>query len=104
MVRGLPCRGATARNDNGSRGGRVGYDTTGDDCGCDFIVHAEVDGRQVEQHHHWPDDGAPHSETSECGCGPQLRQLTATLWVYDHVDQDEAYLDVPVMAAGVAAY
>lgn len=63
----------------------------GDDgelCGCDFVVFEEIDGRRVEIHHVWPDDGAPHSETSECGCGPQRREVSDTLVVYDHVDQD----------------
>lgn len=57
-------------------------------CGCDFVGYEEIDGRLVEVHHVWPDDGAPHSETSECGCGPQRRVVSDVLVVYDHVDQD----------------
>lgn len=33
-----------------------------------------------------PDDGAPHSRTSECGCGPQ-RHITPDGPVYVHNDQ-----------------
>lgn len=58
------------------------------ECGCDFVVYDVIDGRRVEIHHVWPDDGAGHSETSECGCGPQRREVSDVLVVYDHVDQD----------------
>jgi hypothetical protein len=61
-------------------------------CGCDFVVYEDIDGRRVEIHHVWPDDGAPHSETSECGCGPQRRVVSDVLVVYDHLDQDPAGL------------
>ncbi len=81
----------------------MGY-ATDDDCGCDFIEHVDVDGRQVEQHHHWPDDGAPHAETADCGCGPSLQQVTETLWVYHHVDQDEVYPAATVMVSGIGRY
>lgn len=57
-------------------------------CGCDWVDTVEIDGRRVEVHHVWPDDGAPHSPTSECGCGPQRHEVDANLVVYDHVDQD----------------
>jgi hypothetical protein len=45
---------------------------------------ADVDGEQ--QHHAIPDDGAPHSATSECGCGPQ-REMRDGHVVYVHDDQ-----------------
>ncbi len=64
-------------------------DDAADECGCDFVVLEEVDGRRVEFHHHWPDDGAPHAETSDCGCGPRLHQISDVLFVYEHLDQDE---------------
>jgi hypothetical protein len=63
----------------------LGYD---DECGCDFVVYDDIDGRRVECHHVWPDDGAPHSATGDCGCGPQRRVVSDVLVVYDHVDQD----------------
>lgn len=58
-----------------------------DDCGC-AVTTMRVDGRDVQVHHFLPDDFAPHAPTSECGCGPQLRQVSDVLWVYEHVDQD----------------
>lgn len=33
-----------------------------------------------------PDDGAPHTPTGECGCGPS-RELRGGRAVYVHVDQ-----------------
>lgn len=45
--------------------------------------HLVVDG----VHHEIPDDGAPHSTTSECGCGPQLAGQGSEHVVLVHVDQ-----------------
>jgi hypothetical protein len=58
-----------------------------DYCDCDCIVYGDVDGRAVQLHHRWPDDDAPHTESPECGCRPQLHQVDDTLYVYEHADQ-----------------
>jgi hypothetical protein len=63
-------------------------ETCDDECGCDFVHHTVIDGRPVQIHHVIPDDGAPHSDTSECGCGPDVRRVSDDLMVFDHVDQD----------------
>lgn len=60
----------------------------GTNCGCDFVHHTVIDGVPVQIHHVLPDDGAPHSDTSECGCGPSVHRPEPGLMVYDHVDQD----------------
>lgn len=61
----------------------------GDECGCDYVGHQVTDdGTRLEIHHVWPDDGAPHAPTSECGCGPERYDVSAGLVVYDHPDQD----------------
>lgn len=57
-------------------------------CGCTWVGVIEQDGRRVHVHHAWPDDGAPHAPTSECGCGPQRLELSPVLVVYEHVGQD----------------
>ncbi len=64
------------------------------DCGCDFVQTVGGPGNQIEIHHVMPDDGAPHAESLECGCGPQVHIKRADedgqidLVVADHVDQD----------------
>jgi hypothetical protein len=57
-----------------------------ENCGC-VILHEEVDGQQVAVHHQIPDDCAPHSATSECGCGPEVFH-EGHIRVYLHLDQD----------------
>jgi hypothetical protein len=57
---------------------------------CDVVAVETVDGRRVEAHHSWPDDGAPHAGSSECGCGPARREVSESLVVYEHIDQDES--------------
>lgn len=39
------------------------------------------------QHHDIPGDDAPHSPTSECGCGPQRHVTAQGHVVYEHADQ-----------------
>ncbi|HEX8345306.1 MAG TPA: hypothetical protein VF657_11335 [Actinoplanes sp.] len=51
------------------------------DCPTRPVEH--VDGYAV--HHHIPDDRAPHARTSECCCGPDLRQ-SPTVLIYTHRD------------------
>jgi len=58
-----------------------------DEDGC-VVVFGEVDGVRREFHHQIPDDHMPHAPTSECGCGPQAREIPSGVIVFEHVDQD----------------
>lgn len=59
-----------------------------DECGCDFIQIADIAGVLTELHHVIPDDGAPHTEDTECACLPDVERLAPALIVVDHHDQD----------------
>lgn len=61
-----------------------------EDCGC-AVIPIEVDGRQVMTHHFLPDDESPHAPTTECGCGPELHEVSDVLWVFEHIDQEKGY-------------
>lgn len=58
------------------------------DCGCDSVQTLGGNGHQIEVHHVMPDDGAPHTDSLECGCGPQIHLKAPDMLVVDHVDQD----------------
>jgi len=62
---------------------------SGPEADCGHIV-IDVDGEW--QHHDIPDDDAPHSASSECGCGPARRMIHGHI-VYEHVDQDGEHVD-----------
>lgn len=62
---------------------------SGPEADCGHVV-VEVDGEW--QHHDIPDDGAPHSASGECGCGP-ARVTVCGHVVYEHVDQDGPHVD-----------
>lgn len=60
----------------------------GPEAGCGHIV-VEVRNSLLNevQHHDIPDDSAPHSTSSKCGCGPQRSTTPAGHVVYEHADQ-----------------
>jgi hypothetical protein len=60
------------------------------ECYCDFVQFLEEDGERVELHHVIPDDGAPHTNDTDCGCNPVFQRLETDLVVVEHHDQDRA--------------